>query len=481
MSRQNAIEAAACYFDSGVFQSDLARKIGYRTESQDPVQAPVLRSYLTDEVLPWVERLDFQTRIVDSPVSGRPPFLIAHRREREDLPTLVTYGHGDVQLAHAGEWREWLTPWDVVIDNDRWYGRGVADNKGQHTINLVALERVLEARDGRLGYNVTLLMDMGEESGSPGLSEVCEQFSDELRGDLFVASDGPRLSEQRPTVFLGARGSVNFSLGLQAHDRPHHSGNWGGLLRNPATVLANAVASLTDGNGRLLVEGLRPPSIPESVRCALADIDVADGADEPVIDDDWGEPGLTASERVFGWNTLEVLAMTAGNPDGPINAIPASARVTCQLRFVVGTDWTRAEELLRDHLDNNGFTMVDLSIEHTMAATRLDPENPWVAWTLGSLENTTGKVPALLPNLGGSLPNDVFAEGLGLPTIWVPHSYPGCAQHAPNEHLPGPLMREALQVMAGLFWDLGELDAAWPPGTSEPTGSAVPTTRRSAP
>jgi hypothetical protein len=92
----------------------------------------------------------------------------------------------------------------------------------------------------------------------------------------------------------------------------------------------------------------------------------------------------------------------------------------------------------------------------TFPATRLDPTDPWVTWALASMSKTTNKKPALLPNLGGSLPNDVFADILGLPTIWVPHSYPSCSQHAPDEHLLGSVAREALQIMAGLFYDLGE-------------------------
>jgi hypothetical protein len=89
-------------------------------------------------------------------------------------------------------------------------------------------------------------------------------------------------------------------------------------------------------------------------------------------------------------------------------------------------------------------------------ATRLDPEHPWVQWAATSIARTTGARPAILPNSGGSLPNDIFSEGLGLPTIWVPHSYLGCSQHAPNEHLPVAIAREGLQLMAGLYWDLGE-------------------------
>ncbi|KAG1446257.1 hypothetical protein G6F57_017365 [Rhizopus arrhizus] len=88
-------------------------------------------------------------------------------------------------------------------------------------------------------------------------------------------------------------------------------------------------------------------------------------------------------------------------------------------------------------------------------ATRIDPDDAWEQWAVDSLERTSGEKTALLPNLGGSLPNDIFTDVLGLRTIWVPHSYPGCSQHAPNEHLPPELLRQALGLMTGLYWDLG--------------------------
>jgi acetylornithine deacetylase/succinyl-diaminopimelate desuccinylase-like protein len=461
VSRDTAIARAAEHFDTGAFQTDLVRRVAYPTESAVPERGPVLRQYLTEEIVPAVERLGFSATVVENPVSPRHPFLVAHRSEGADLPTVLTYGHGDVQPAHAGQWRAGLHPWRLVVEGDRWYGRGVADNKGQHSINLAALEQTIEARGGRLGYNVTLLLDMGEEFGSPGLNEMCAQLRDELAADLLIGSDGPRIAADRPTVFLGSRGSVNVTFRVRARTGAYHSGNWGGVLSNPATVLLNAIATLVDGRGRLLVGALRPAEVPASVRRALADVPVDQGPDSPVIDPEWGEPGLTPSERLFGWNTLEVLAMTAGDPDAPVNAIPPTARVHCQLRFVVGTDARQVAGAFRDHLDRAGFPQVEVVQEHAMAATRLDPEDPWVAWTLGSLERTTRTRPALLPNLGGSLPNEAFADVLGLPTVWIPHSYPGCAQHAPDEHLPAPLIRESLQVMAGLFWDLGDPAAPW--------------------
>ena len=113
---------------------------------------------------------------------------------------------------------------------------------------------------------------------------------------------------------------------------------------------------------------------------------------------------------------------------------------------------------LRRHLDRHGFPMVEIALsrDEILRATRLDPDHPWVRWAAASIARSTNKPPAVLPNLGGSLPNDIFSEILGLPTVWVPHSYPACSQHAPNEHLPVAIAREGLAMMAGLYWDLAE-------------------------
>ena len=132
------------------------------------------------------------------------------------------------------------------------------------------------------------------------------------------------------------------------------------------------------------------------------------------------------------------------------------------LRFVVGTDVSRLREQVAAHLAEHGFGDVQVSEPTVMAATRLDPDNAWVRFALASIDRSTEQAPVLLPNLGGSLPNDVFAEILGLPTVWVPHSYAACSQHAPDEHLLLSVVREALPLMAGLFWDLGEQAATLP-------------------
>jgi acetylornithine deacetylase/succinyl-diaminopimelate desuccinylase-like protein len=150
--------------------------------------------------------------------------------------------------------------------------------------------------------------------------------------------------------------------------------------------------------------------------------------------------------------------MTAGNPDNPVNAVPPRAWARGQLRFVAGVDPEAVLPALRRHLDRHGFPMVQIAKgrDEIFRATRLDPDHPWAQWAAASIAKTTGARPAILPNAAGSLPNDLFSEGLGLATIWVPHSYLGCSQHAPNEHLPLAIAREGLTLMAGIYWDLGE-------------------------
>ena len=460
MSRTRAIDLATSYFDDGHFMHVLAQRVAQRTESQSAASLPALYAYLTDTIVPELEALGFTWQVIDNPLPGKSPFLIAERIEDPAALTVLTYGHGDVVLGYDEQWRSGCEPWKIVVEGDRWYGRGTADNKGQHTINLAALAQVIEARGGQLGFNVKVILEMGEETGSPGLDAVCAQHRDALKADVFIASDGPRVSASRPTLFLGSRGNLNFTMKLQLRDGAHHSGNWGGLLRSPGIRLANAIASMVDERGRILVKGLLPDSLPPAVRDALTSIEVGGGPNDPEVDPQWGEPGLTPVERLFGWNALEVLAFKTGNPEAPVNAIPGYAFACCQLRYVVGSDSDNFLRHVREHLNALGYSDIDVTENGTrMHATRLDPDDPWVRWGMASIEATVGEPPALLPNLGGSLPNDVFAQTLGLPTLWVPHSYPACSQHAPDEHLLGSVARQALQIMAGLFWDLAEQGA----------------------
>ncbi|SAK55129.1 peptidase [Caballeronia hypogeia] len=456
MSRSQAIALAREHFDSGSFFGDLARRVAYQSESQEPAKRPQLIAYLEEEMRPALERMGFVVSQVPNPIEDAGPFLVAERIESTSYPTVLLYGHGDVVRGMDERWRSNLSPWQLTEDGDRWYGRGTADNKGQHSINLAALDCVISARNGKVGFNVKVLFETGEECGSPGLDEFCAIHAERLAADALIASDGPRLSAARPTVFFGSRGIVSIGLEVDLREGAHHSGNWGGLLRNPATTLVGAIGELVNGRGEILLGCMKPRVLPESVKAALADIEVGGAPDDPTVDEDWGQQGLTPAERLFGWNTLEVLAMSSADVNKPVGAIPPKATAHLQLRYVVGTPVEEIADGIRRRLDESGYPMVRVSVKLGSSATRLDPDAPWAQWAIRSLEETAQRKVAVLPNLGGTLPNSVFVQTLSLPTIWVPHSYPACSQHAPNEHLVPSVAREGLQLMAGLFWDLGE-------------------------
>ncbi|MEX0286053.1 MAG: M20/M25/M40 family metallo-hydrolase, partial [Paracoccaceae bacterium] len=257
MTRAQALDRAATHFEDGSFVSDLARLIACPTESQSPDARATLTTYLTDVLPPLLDPLGVQMQLFENPDPAGGPFLVAERIEDPALPTVFSYGHGDVIRAQTDQWREGLTPFTLITEGDKLFGRGTADNKSQHLINILALRAVLETR-GSLGFNLKLLIEMSEEVGSPGLNTFCQTHKDLLASDVLIASDGPRLDAAVPTVFMGTRGAVNFDLTVNYREGAHHSGNWGGVLADPGPRLIHAISPICDAPGALPIPGRRP-------------------------------------------------------------------------------------------------------------------------------------------------------------------------------------------------------------------------------
>ncbi len=456
-SRQSAIQRIQADFESGEFVRALAELIAVKTESQRPESRSELYHYLASGITPRLNEIGFHCTIYDNPVAAGGPILIGERIENVNLPTILIYGHGDVIVGQDDQWDESLSPWQTVVRDGRIFGRGTADNKGQHLIAFEALRTIIAEREA-LGFNCKVLIEMSEEIGSPGLREFCQAHKEELKGDVLIASDGPRIVKDRAAVVLGSRGQIRFNLTIEARDTARHSGNWGGLLSDPAQTLIHALAAITDRRGQIKVPEWRPPALSDDLRELIRACTGPDALDPSLVEPDWGEEQLTPGERLLGWNSFAVLALELGDPARPVNAIQPKARACCQLRFVKGTNAEDILPALRRHLDKAGFGNVKVELDRLTYtnATRLDANNSWAKWAVASVEQTTGVPPHVLPNLGGTIPNHIFADDLGLATIWLPHSYSECRQHAPNEHLLEAAALDGLRIMTGLFWDLGE-------------------------
>jgi acetylornithine deacetylase/succinyl-diaminopimelate desuccinylase-like protein len=455
--RDGAIARARAMFDDGSYLARLRRLVAVPTESFPPGRTPDLEHYCRDVLGPMAAEIGFATEVLDNPEPVHGPFLLGARIEDPSLPTVLLYGHGDVVRAMPERWRPGLDPWAVTVEGDRIYGRGVVDNKGQHLLALDALRAVIAER-GRLGFNVRLLVETGEEAGSPGIAAFLQRHKEKCAADVFIALDGPRTSLSVPDITLGTRAGVAFDLVVNLREGSHHSGHWGGLLKDPGVILAYAVAAIFTQDGRIKVPGWLPAQVPPAVRRAAASVRVEDLPGAPVPDPGWGEPGLSRTERIYMWTSAIVLASISGQPEAPVNAVGGTARARIQVRHTVDV---RSEEIvpaLRAHLDANGLPEVAIEpiVERDFfPASRTDPDDPWVRLVARSMETTAGRPPNIIPNIGASGPSEYFKSILGVPVIWIPHSYGGCGQHGPDEHGLGSLFRDGLGLMAGIWWDVG--------------------------
>jgi acetylornithine deacetylase/succinyl-diaminopimelate desuccinylase-like protein len=320
-SRNGALTRALSFFDSQRFRDRLAELVAIPSTSQDPGHEPDVHRYLTAGIEPWLARMGFSVEIHPNPEPAAGPILFAERLQGSDRPTILSYGHGDTIRGLDGQWRSGLSPWTLTEADGSWYGRGTADNKGQHALNLTALDAVLAERGGTLGFNLKLILETSEEGGSTGLRAFVAAQADRLAADVLIASDGPRVMPDVPTIATGTRGSFHFDLVVNCRHGDVHSGHWGGLTTDPAIILSHALATIMDRDGKIRVRDWLPKDgIPPAVRAALNGCPVG-GGDAANIDRGWGEPGMTAAEKIYGWNSFIVLAMLSGRPENPVNAV----------------------------------------------------------------------------------------------------------------------------------------------------------------
>ena len=384
----------------------------------------MLRAYLADEIAPSFARLGFDER--DRRQSGprrAGPDRRAARAGRG--ATVFGYGHGDVIRGLEPQWREGLSPWQLQPQGERLYGRGTADNKGQHTINMAALDCVLQTR-GRLGFNAKFLIETGEEIGSPGLARglpavqgpARRRRADRLRraapraGAADDLSRRARRDEFRPDR-RPARGRPSFrQLGRAARQSrrdpgaragdDHHAERRDPGARMGARRTCRTRCAWRSPTARSRAARTRPRStrIGASRGSARARRSTAGAASRC-----WPSPPATRRTRS---------TRSRRGPRRPARSASSSAstrRISCRRCAAIST--------------RTAFRWCGSSAGRRRISRRRGsiPTIPGCAGPRPRSRQTTGKKPAILPNLGGSLPNDIFADDLGLPTVWVPHSY----------------------------------------------------------
>jgi acetylornithine deacetylase/succinyl-diaminopimelate desuccinylase-like protein len=392
--------------------------------------------------------------------TGHDPLVYAERLADPKAPTVVFYGHYDVQP--PGDEAEWDSqPFEPTVRDGSIYARGAGDNKGQFSAHAFAVDALL-AVDALPAVNVKLLVEGGEESGSPGLREYLSTEAPEVAdADLVYIADGSMHRSRRPTLIYGHRGILMLRLTHRTAASELHSGNFGGPVPNAANELVAVIDSMqVDAGDRIAVEGFYDGvSITDTDRRLVEAIPV----DEAAIK---GELGLThfASDRPYYERlllepTLNVSSLTGGyqGPGGKtVIAHEATALIDC--RLVPDQDPESVFERVREHVASAN---PDVEVEKlaTYPPTRTPVDTPTAAHVKEALADVWGEDVVELPVLGGALPAAYFRDVAGLedvPVLVVGYANPDQNNHAPNEHLDLDCFENGIRTTAAFLERFGE-------------------------
>jgi len=378
-----------------------------------------------------------------------------------DRPTLLVYGHYDVQPPDPLE--QWHSPpFEPVVRDGRIYGRGVSDDKAPSSIALETIAAFLHA-EGSLPLNVKVLLEGEEEIGSPTLGAIIRDHRELLGVDAVISADGARWRADLTTVNVGSRGIAGFEFTVQTASKDLHSGRYGGAVGNALHVMAELVAGLHAPDGTVVVPGFYEGvgNIGKTERQALADIPFDEESFFAAIGaTPLGEPGHTTLQRLWMRPCLDVNGMWGGytGPGGK-TVIPHQAHAKVTLRLVPGQDPDRICQAVKDFLSSrcpNGTGIHFSADRGQSAAYELPGDHPLLSAVEAALTETHGSAPYRI-RIGGTLPvAAIVRRELGVDTVMFSFSTADEDFHAPNEFFRLSSIDEGLHAWTALFRRLGE-------------------------
>ena len=400
--------------------------------------------------------MGLRTRIL--PTEGW-PVVFGERIPNPDLPTVLLYGHYDVQPPDPLE--DWISgPFDPEIRDGRIYARGVGDNKGQHFANLMAIESLI-ACHGELPCNVKVLLEGEEEVGSPHLADFVRTHRELLRADLVITSDGPVHSDGQSCLVFGVRGVAGFELRARGARGDLHSGNWGGVAPNPLWTLVHLLGTMKNANGEITIAGfhdaVRAPTPAESAALEALPFDEDAILEELGVDAFDAPEGLGMAERLSTRPTLTINGIHGGyGGPGSKTVLPHEAVAKCDIRLVEAQTCAdvlaKVEAHVRAHAPGVEFVPMG-----GMDPSRTPVDSPFAGPIRLAMTEAQGREPLIVPALGGSLPDYVFTKILGVPAFGVPYANPDEANHAPNENLEVERFISGIRTGAAILTYLGAM------------------------
>ena len=373
-----------------------------------------------------------------------------------DAPTMLIYGHYDVQPADMAEgWGS--EPFEPEVRDGRLYARGAGDNKGQHFAQIKAVQAYHQTNT-EMPINLKFLIEGEEEMGSPNLRKFIQANKELLKADIACSSDGSLHPSGRPTLSLGCRGLLYIELLAHGVGKDLHSGTYGGPVPNPFWRLMEAVQCLRDGDGRVRVPGFYDAVL----QVGDADKNALEGIPDPetelraVIGEGAAQiPDLSSFYvKSLTQPNLNICGFQGGySHDGMKTVLPGSVRAKLDFRLVVEQNPNRLFDDVCSFLVAEGFNDIEVRKLATFDASKTPADDPYVQKVIKAVGGY-GIEPVIYPNFGGSVPDSMFTRDLGIPSVWFPLANADSNAHAPDENIDVEIFHRGCEIAATLMGGL---------------------------
>ena len=401
-----------------------------------------------------------QVKILET--AGHPSLYAEYMTKNKNNPTLLIYGHYDVQPPEPIE--KWLTPpFEPTTHDNNLYCRGASDMKGQIMASICAVEALLSQAD--LPINIKFLLEGEEEIGSPHLDAVLSANKDILKADVVLNPDAGMLSPDTPTITYGLRGLSYFELRIKGPENDLHSGLFGGIIQNPAQVLCEIIAGMHDANGKITLPGFydNVRDLDQQERSDLAKLPVSEEKymKQAGVKKLWGESNYSAIERIGARPTLEVNGLYSGFiEEGSKTIIPSYAMAKLSMRLVPDQDPDDVHAKLLDYLKENIPDTVDWELIKMAGSppSITDLNIPAVKSLANAFNETWGCLPVYRRE-GGSVPVVVSMQNiLGIESVLTGFGLPDDNIHGPNEKLHLPTWEKGIYTLINFFYNYGSIN-----------------------
>lgn len=402
-----------------------------------------------------LQKIGFSTSIEST--AGHPIVVGEWRKAGANAPTLLIYGHYDVQPPEPLEL--WTSPaFEPEVRNGRLYARGSVDDKGQLFLHIKALEAHLATR-GTLPLNVIVLAEGEEEVGSVNLEAFLEREKSRLACDAVVISDSAMFAQGIPSILSSLRGLAYLEITVKGAQTDLHSGSYGGAVINPAMALARILATLHDDIGHVAVPGFydQVNAFPERVLAEMRELPFDDSRlmEEVGVNELSGERGYTTLERLWTRPTCEVNGLLSGyTGEGAKTVLPSEAMAKVSFRLVPDQQPEKIAALVEEHVRRvapSGLTSISVKHLHGGKPWRADLEGPVFEAGKAALRAAFGRDPVITGE-GGSIPVvGEFERILGAPVLLMGFGLPGENAHAPDEWISVENFTQGIRAGAVLY------------------------------